>query len=135
MNPDMAILYVEDDPLSRKVMEMTLKFRMRVRNVTVFEESSNFPERVQALDPRPDVIFLDIHVKPHSGFEMLKMLRDLKKFEDIPIVALTASVMNEEVAMLRTAGFDGCFSKPLDVDSFEDGVKAVLKGEQVWRIL
>jgi CheY-like chemotaxis protein len=134
MNPNMAILYVEDDPKSRKVMELFLKFRMKIAHIAVFEESSNFPERVQALNPRPDMVFLDIHVKPHSGFEMLEMLRKLEHFQGIPIVALTASVMNEEVAMMRAAGFDGCFAKPIDVDMFENGIKSVLKGEQVWRI-
>ncbi len=47
--------------------------------------------------PKPDVILLDIHVKPYSGFEMLEMLRKMNGFVDVPVVALTASVMNEEV--------------------------------------
>lgn len=134
MNPELSILYVEDDPISRKVMEMLLKFRMKVGHLHLFEESSNFPERVQALCPRPNIIFLDIHVKPHTGFEMLEMLRKLEPFKGVPVVALTASVMNEEVAMLRDAGFDACFAKPIDVESFECAIKGVMNGEHIWRI-
>jgi CheY-like chemotaxis protein len=134
MNYDPAILYVEDDPMSRRVMELVLKYRMKLSHITMFEESSDFQARVQALAPQPDVVFLDIHMQPYSGFEMLEMLRDLEQYRHIPVVALTASVMNEEVAMMRTAGFDGCFAKPLDVDRFEDNFVSILKGEQIWHI-
>jgi CheY-like chemotaxis protein len=129
-----AVLYVEDDPSSRKVMDLILRFRMNLPHVTMFEESSNFQKRIQALDPRPDVIFLDIHIKPISGFEMLEILRELEQFESIPVVALTASVMNEEVAMMRVAGFDGCFAKPLNVEMFESSLTNILSGKQVWEI-
>src|SRR5262245_33362571 len=97
MTEDYSVLYVEDDVNSRKVMKMILKGRMKLSNAVLFEDSEDFVERVKALDPRPDIVFLDIHVKPYSGFEMLKFLRDMPEFKDVPIVALTASVMNEEV--------------------------------------
>jgi CheY-like chemotaxis protein len=135
MNRKPAVLYVEDDSNSRKVMELILKYRMNLPHVTIFEESGDFQKRVQALDPRPDVIFLDIHMKPISGFDMLEILRQLEQFEDVPVVALTASVMNEEVAMMRTAGFDGCFAKPLNVDRFECSLANILSGQQVWEIV
>jgi CheY-like chemotaxis protein len=135
MRQEPAVLYVEDDPSSRKVMELVLKCRMNLPHITLFEESSDFQKRVQALNPRPDVIFLDIHMKPISGFEMLGILRKLEQFENVPVVALTASVMNEEVAMMRTAGFDGCFAKPLNVDMFESSLANILSGKQVWEIV
>ncbi len=129
------VLYVEDDPRSRKVMEMCLKLKMRLSNFTIFEDSSRFLERVQSLDPRPNLVFLDIHVKPNSGFQMLEMLRSVETFKHVPVIALTASVMNEEVHMLQTAGFDGCLSKPLDMETFPDNLKRLLNGEHVWRII
>jgi CheY-like chemotaxis protein len=134
MNREPVVLYVEDDPSSRKVMEIVLKFRLNLPHITMFEESSNFRERVQALNPQPDVIFLDIHMKPISGFGMLEILQTLEQFEGVPVVALTASVMNEEVAMMRTAGFDGCFAKPLNVERFESSLANILNGKQVWEI-
>jgi two-component system, cell cycle response regulator DivK len=128
-----VILYVEDDARSRKVMRMVTS-DMDLSQVIIFEDSVDFTARVSLLDPKPNIVFLDIHVPPYSGFEMLQMLRQMPEFADTPIVAMTASVMNEEVHQLRTAGFDGCLAKPLDMDTFPDLLNLILSGEKVWRI-
>ncbi len=134
MSSQPVILYVEDEPKSRRVMQM-IGSDMGVEYLTVFEDSVDFLNRVKALSPRPDIVFLDIHVKPYTGFEMLKMLRESGAFNGVPVVAITASVMNEEIGQLRTAGFDGCIAKPLDMDSFPDTLNRILKGEIIWRII
>jgi CheY-like chemotaxis protein len=129
-----VILYVEDEPRSRKVMSL-IAADMHVGELILFEDSSDFQARVQRLDSRPDLIFLDIHVKPISGFEMLALLRELPLFDDVPVVAMTASVMNEEIQQLETAGFNGCLAKPIDMDTFPDTVARILAGEPVWRVI
>jgi CheY-like chemotaxis protein len=129
-----VILYVEDDPQSRKLMSMLLKGRMKLPNVTILEDSQDFLANVEALDPKPDVILLDIHMKPFNGFEMLTMLREIEYFNDTPVVALTASVMNEEVQKLRTIGFNGCLAKPIDLQTFPETLERILDGETIWRI-
>jgi CheY-like chemotaxis protein len=129
-----VILYVEDDPQSRKLMSMLLKGRMKLPNVTILEDSQDFLANVEALDPKPDVILLDIHMKPFNGFEMLTMLREMEYLNDTPVVALTASVMNEEVQQLRSIGFNGCLSKPIDLQTFPDTLERILDGETIWRI-
>jgi CheY-like chemotaxis protein len=133
MNNPIVVLYVEDEPRSRKVMEM-ITAGMDV-SLTVFEHSANFLSRALDLQPRPDVIFLDIHMKPYSGFEMIEMLRESRQFEGIPVIAMTASVMNEEVQQLKTAGFDGCLAKPLDFDAFPEMFERIANGEKIWRII
>ncbi len=129
-----TILYVEDEPNSRRVLQMIIR-DMGLSNLFMFDDSCDFLARIEALDDIPDVIFLDVHVKPYDGFEMLKMLRQLRKFDDVPIVAMTASVMGEEVQQLRMAGFSGCLAKPLDMDTFPDVLNRIVHGESVWRIV
>lgn len=130
-----VVLYVEDNPQSRKVMKILLKGRMGLPHLTIFENSENFPARARELSPIPDVVFLDIHIEPHNGFEMLRMLREIPEYQDTAIVALTASVMNEEIEQLRNAGFDGCMSKPLDTDTFPDMLQKIIAGETIWHIV
>ena len=129
-----VILYVEDEARSRKVMRLIVQ-DMGLSHITIFEDSTDFVSRVTALMPKPDIVFLDIHMKPYSGFEMLPMLRNLEQFKSIPIVAMTASVMNEEINQLRVAGFNGCIAKPIDLDTFPDTLTRILKGESIWRVI
>lgn len=128
------ILYVEDDLMSRKVAQILFNQVFSVKQLTLFEDSHDFLARAEALDPLPDMIFLDIHVEPLSGFQMLALIRSSAILSQIPVVALTASVMNEEVQQLRTAGFQGALGKPLDPDSMSDSFARILRGEQVWVI-
>ncbi|NWG17312.1 MAG: response regulator [Chloroflexi bacterium] len=129
-----VILYVEDEARSRKVMRL-IAADMDITQLIIFEDSSDFAARAAALDPKPDLIFLDIHVRPYNGFEMLAMLRRMRRFDGIPIVAMTASVMNEEIQQLGVAGFNGCLAKPIDMDSFPDTVARILNGEEIWRVV
>jgi CheY-like chemotaxis protein len=135
MTDEIRVLYVEDDPQSRKLMKMLLSGRMGLPNVTIFEDSQDFLERVNALQPKPTVIFLDIHVKPINGFKMLELLRAQAWTDTVAIVALTASVMNEEVQQLTTAGFDGCLAKPIDMTTFPDTLRRLVGGESIWSVM
>ncbi len=135
MTTQPVILYVEDDPNSRRIMSMLLSKTMKLSHFVIFEDSSNFVERVAALDPHPDIVFLDIHVKPYSGFQMLSMLRQMDSFANTPIIALTASVMNEEIDQLKTCGFHSVIAKPVDIDTFPDLVNRILNGEEIWGII
>jgi CheY-like chemotaxis protein len=134
MLKDKHILYVEDDPMSRQAVDLVLRRVMGIENVTIFENSYGFVERVRALPTRPDVILLDIHMTPLDGFQMLDLLRGELGFANTPIVALTASVMNEEVSLLQSHGFDGGISKPLQVATFPATLGRIVAGENVWHI-
>ena len=131
---DYAYLYVEDDPFSREIMQMLMENVMDVRNLTIFDDSTNFIDHLKLLQPKPDVILLDIHVKPHSGFEMLKWVREDPAYQNSKVIALTASVMNEEVAKLRESGFDAAIAKPLSMQTFPDMIARVMSGETVWYV-
>jgi len=127
-----VFLYVENDELSREVMKTLLTRGLGYRELTMFETSAHFEQHLENLTPKPDVIFLDIHMEPVDGFEMLRMIRQNKDCYTTPVIALTASVMNEEVRRLREAGFDGVIAKPINYDTFPGALERILQGEQIW---
>jgi len=127
-------IYVEDDPGSRKVMSLLVSRLDEAVQLTIFENSTDFLERVEALDSLPDIFLLDIHVMPHDGFRMLEMLRGHSRFADVMVIALTASVMNEEINRLKEAGFDGVLAKPLNFHTFPDTFERILSSERVWTV-
>ena len=128
------ILYVEDDDGSRQVMQMAQRMSPLAMNIVILEDSHAFEAHLLALDPEPELILLDIHVQPITGFEMLKIIRKHALFDDVPIIALTASVMNEEIDTLRCAGFDGVVSKPIDLDEFPELMQQALLGANIWHV-
>lgn len=130
----LEVLYVEDDELSCEIMRLLLEGEMG-HKLVIFQDSVDFLARVQALQPKPDIVLFDIHVKPYNGFEMLNMLRGLEAFHRVPIVALTASVMNEEVRQLKVAGFSSIIAKPIDQDTFAQTLNQIAKGEQQWHVI
>jgi two-component system cell cycle response regulator DivK len=134
MSHSKILLYVEDDPGSRKVMATLVNMLTEPIQLIIFEDSADFLQKMEALDPVPDVILLDIHVTPHDGFSMLKMLRGSTHFADKMVIALTASVMNEEINKLKEAGFDGVLGKPLNFYTFPERLQRILAGERIWSI-
>ena len=132
----LRFLYVEDDQFSREVLRMILTVAAGIpqTNVAVFEDSANFMTRLKALPSKPDVILLDIHLKPDDGFSLLRQLRADSDYRAVRVIALTASVMNEEIKQLRHSGFDGAVSKPLGVSTFPELLARVVRGEPVWYI-
>ncbi|NDJ35757.1 MAG: response regulator [Chloroflexi bacterium] len=134
MLKDHVYLYVEDDAMSRDALSLVFRRIMGIETLTVFENSTDFMGRVRTMANRPDIFLLDIHMKPHTGFEMLAMLRASEAFRDSIVIALTASVMNEEVQMLKTAGFDGVIGKPIDVEILPELIARIVEGETVWHI-
>jgi CheY-like chemotaxis protein len=129
-----AFLYVEDDALSRDGLDVVLRRVMGIDQLWMFEDSADFISRVHGLPCKPDVFLLDIHMQPYTGFEMLSMLRSDPAYARSTVIALTASVMNEEVEMLRTSGFNGVIGKPIDVSTFPDLIERVVGGESIWHI-
>lgn len=129
-----VILYVEDDNLSREIMEMLFD-DFPEYELIMYADSQDFESKLTGLPDELSLVLLDIHVQPYSGFEMLKMIRQVDRFRAVPIFALTASVMNEEINRLRQDGFNGAIAKPIDQDQFGDYIKDAISGKAIWTIL
>ncbi len=127
-------LYVEDDDASRRMMTFLMTRVMKLPNFVVFDSSENFLERVRSLPQIPRVVFLDIRVHPHNGYEMLKMLRQDSRYKDVKVIAITATVMPADVALFKQEGFDGLIGKPIRLGMFPDLFNKILHGESVWVI-
>lgn len=59
---------------------------------------------------KPDLILMDIRMPNMNGYEAAK---EIKKISDVPIVALTASVMQDDYEQLKGENFDAYLRKPV----------------------
>jgi two-component system, cell cycle response regulator DivK len=131
---DDIILYVEDDMMSREVVSILFTMVMGYPNLTIFDNSTDFMERVRALPKPPTLILLDVQVGPHDAYQMLTMLRSDPAYEKTPVIAMTANVMSYDVEKLKEAGFNGLIGKPIMRDDFPALIGKITAGEPVWYV-
>jgi two-component system cell cycle response regulator DivK len=67
-----------------------------------------------ALSQRPDVILMDLTMPELDGWEATRQLKQHEDTRAIPVLALTARALVEDVLKARTVGFDGYETKPVD---------------------
>ena len=114
------ILIVEDNDKNMKLTRDVLQFRgFRTVEATTGEDGVAL-----AGEHLPDLILMDIALPGIDGVEAAQRLKDEPLTAAIPIVALTASVMEADRARFGEAGFAGLIAKPIDVLTFPDQVLA-----------
>lgn len=74
-----------------------------------------------------DLFLVDIEMPNIGGVELTKWIREQKKFDGAPIVAVTASVFAEMKKMYLEKGFDHILEKPFARKDFLDMLKSILK--------
>jgi len=65
-----------------------------------------------------------------NGIEARKVLRADASTARIPVIAVTASVMQQDRNLITEAGFDGYIGKPINLKEFLDTVRAMLESKQ-----
>ncbi len=114
------ILIVEDNDKNMKLTRDVLQFRgFRTVEATTGEDGVTL-----AREHLPDLVLMDIALPGIDGVEATRQIKAEPPTAAIPIVALTASVMEADRARFGEAGFAGLIAKPIDVLTFPDQVLA-----------
>ncbi len=119
-----TILYIEDDPASRRLVERTLKHA----GYEVLLAATGLEGIDMARSRPPDLILTDINLPDLSGREITTTLRADPRFRKTPIVALTAQGYGEQREMALAAGVDGYLTKPIDVVTLPEQVEYYFDG-------
>jgi two-component system cell cycle response regulator DivK len=116
------ILVVEDNEKNRKLVRDILTFK----GYQVIETERG-EEGVRLTKERlPKLVLMDIQLPGINGIEALHQIRADEATRTIPVVAVTASVMDRDRKTIMAAGFDGYQAKPLNVKEFLAAVEATL---------
>jgi CheY-like chemotaxis protein len=111
-NQPKNILYIEDNLSNQRVMEQivsrfpTLKLRVEREGIR-----GVYAARAQ----KPDLILLDISLPGMDGYEILEIMKSNGETKNIPVVALSANAMAEDIARGKRLGFNDYLTKPIDV--------------------
>jgi CheY-like chemotaxis protein len=75
--------------------------------------------------PRPGLILLDISLPKVSGLEVLETLKADPDLRVIPIIMLTTSSREEEIAKSYASGANSYVTKPVDFEEFVRKIKNI----------
>ena len=116
------ILIVEDDEKSRKLVRDVLT----VKGYTIVEAETGEKGVRLAQERRPSLILMDIRLPGIDGIQALGRLRADLSTRQIPVLAMTASVMSGDRQRVLGAGFDAFQSKPIKIKDFVAAVEQLL---------
>ncbi len=107
-----SILLVEDQELNQEIM-LNLLSKTKTK-VTIANNGVEAVDKVKANSF--DLILMDIQMPEMNGLEATKAIRKIsdKKLSNIPILAMTANAMQEDVENSRLAGMNDHITKPIN---------------------
>ena len=121
-----VILVVEDDSKSRKLVRDLLT----VKGYTLVEAETGEEGVRLAQERRPGLVLMDIRLPGIDGIQALKRLRAEVATREIPVMAMTASVMAGDRRKVLDAGFDAFLSKPIKIRDFLAAVEELLERQR-----
>ena len=110
--PNARILHVEDNPTNARLMEMIVE-EVDALTLDIAGTAEAGIEQIDRLPP--DAVLMDLNLPGISGVEALRILRVDPKTRDIPVIAVSANAMPEDIEAARAAGFDSYVTKPFDI--------------------
>ena len=128
------VLLVDDDPqdvdLTLEVMEMA-KVRLSINVVGDGKQAMTYLKKEGDYTDvkRPDLILLDLNMPKMNGHEVLARLKNEDDLKSIPVVVLTTSSSQEDIASTYNGGANCYVTKPVGLDEFQKVVEAV---ENFW---
>jgi two-component system cell cycle response regulator DivK len=107
-----TVLYVEDDPVNAMLMQGILELRPGSRLHVV---RSGADARAFVAGQRVDLLLCDLRLPDGAGDTLLSALHDAGLATTIPALLVTAESEYVTADLARRGGFDGYWTKPLDV--------------------
>jgi two-component system cell cycle response regulator DivK len=117
------ILIVEDNEKNMKLVRDVLQ----VKGYSTLEAVTAEDGIKLAMEHKPDLVLMDIHLPGMNGIEALGVLRADPSTASIPVIAVTASVMQQDRKLITDAGFEAYVGKPINLKEFLDAVRGMLE--------
>ena len=119
-----AVILVVDDVLeNRKLVQASLKdFDIDLIMAENGKEAIELLKNVNV-----NLILMDLRMPVMDGYEAATILKNDERLKNIPLIALTASVMGKDLEKVSKYGFDGYLRKPVILDDLIEELAKYLK--------
>ncbi len=106
------ILLVEDNEINRELVVELLQ----LNHINVVTVNNGLAALKQLEIESFDGILMDCQMPVMDGYEATRRIRQQEKFHNLPIIALTANAMKQDIARVLEVGMNDHISKPVDLD-------------------
>jgi PAS domain S-box-containing protein len=119
------VLYVEDEPLNVLLMQEVFKSRPQ----WALHIATDGQAGLAAARAHPhDLLLIDMNLPDMSGLELIRALRADPRTSGLQCIALSADAMQAQIDAALAAGFDGYWTKPINVAPMLEGLGQALEG-------
>ena len=119
------MIYIEDNPANLRLMEAVID---DIPGIALTSARDAELGLALAETKRPDVIVMDINLPGMDGFRALERLRRCAETAAIPVIALSAAAMPEDIERGLRAGFHSYLAKPIKVSEVVAALNDALGG-------
>jgi PAS domain S-box-containing protein len=115
--PNLKILLTEDNKINQRLATILLENM----GFTCVVANSGKEAVDLVVTERPDLVLMDIQMPEMDGYEATRKIRQLpdSHLASLPIIALTAHALGEEVEKSKAAGMDAFISKPFHAEQLK----------------
>jgi len=117
------ILIAEDNAVNCELLREFLE----TRDYTVFEACDGQEALRQIEATQPDILLLDLGMPVLDGYATIRKIRENPKWDDLPVIAVTAYAMRGDREKVMESGFSGYLSKPVNPTELYQQLERVLK--------
>jgi len=136
MNPSqpIEILMAEDSPSDAAITQEAIKSSKLINRLHIVDNGEDVllflqKEGKYAGAPTPDLILLDLNMPRMNGYQVLAEIKQHSQWKQIPVVILTTSKSELDVATAYKLHANCYVSKPVDFDKFSEVVRSI---ENFW---
>lgn len=112
------ILLVEDNDMNRDMLSRRLT--RRGFDVSIAVDGEEALEMVA--NETPDLVLMDLSLPVMDGWEATRQIKSRPRFEDTPIIALTAHALETDREKALEIGCDEFETKPVDLNGLLDKI-------------
>jgi CheY-like chemotaxis protein/two-component sensor histidine kinase len=121
-----SILIVDDEPDNFDVIETILSTQGYTLNY-----AANGRDAIDRLDTfNPDLVLLDVMMPGMDGIQVCRKIKDISKWQGLPIIMVTALNTKEDLSLCLQAGADDFISKPVNALELRARVHSMLRIKQ-----
>ncbi|MGY4826938.1 ATP-binding protein [Sphaerotilaceae bacterium SBD11-9] len=117
------VLYIEDEPLNVLLMQEVFKARPHWHLEVATDGGSGL---AAARARRHDLLLIDMNLPDMNGLELIRTLRSDAQGTGLQCIALSADAMQAQIDAALAAGFDGYWTKPINVVHILEGLGQAL---------